>query len=172
MIMMYTKLDTTKTGELYLIRKGWFSHEYELTDKVYTYGKMTYHRLTKRKATAIAATGTWIFQREGLFSRSISITDENGQTMGVLIRNWFSARGILKLDTGFQAEFYRPSIWSHKNIWNSVDDGEIMNFESHPFSLTDTIHLDQSFKQTALIPLLIFLGSYLTILRRRRQARH
>jgi len=169
---MYARLDTTKTRELYLARKGWFSYEYELTDKVYVYGKMTYHRLTRRKVTAIAATGTWIFQRMGLFSRSILITDENGQTLGVLIRNWFSARGILKLDTGFQAEFCRPSIWSRKNIWYSVDDGETIYFESYPLSLTDTIYIDQIFRQTALMPLLTFLGSYLTILRRRRQLRY
>jgi hypothetical protein len=169
---MYDILDVNKTSELYLLRQGWFSPEYELTDKVYNYGKLSYHMFSRRKATATTASSTWIFKREGLFSRTILVTDENDVFIGKTTRDWFSRKRLLILQTGFQAEFYRPSIWSREYIWNSEGYGKIMHIISNPFNLKDTIYIDQSMTPASLIPLLIFLGGHLTILRNRRRAAH
>jgi hypothetical protein len=169
---MFKILDTKKTSELFMIRQGWFSPEYELTDNVYSYGKITYHRLSMRKATVITATDTWIFKRESIFSRTLLITDQNMVTAGRATQGFFSRRIVLTLQTGFSAEFYRPSIWVRDYIWESGDYGKIMHIHSSPFSLKDIIYIDQSMVPVTLIPLLTFLGSYLIILRRRRKAAH
>jgi hypothetical protein len=169
---MYAILDTKNTKEFYLVRQGRFSPEYELTDNINSYGKITYHRLSRGKARAESVNCTWVFQRRALFSRAILITDENGAIIGEVSRGWFSPRAILTLQTGFRAEFYRTSIFSRENIWESASYGKIMHIKSFLFSLTDIIYIDQSMTPVALIPLLTFLGSYLTILRRQRKSRH
>ena len=169
---MFDTLDTRKTNELFMVRRGWFSHERELTDKIYSYGKITYHRLSICKATAVTATDTWIFKREGIFSRTLLITGQDMVMIGRATQALFSCKVVLTLHTGFIAEFSRPSIWSRVCIWNSTGYGSIMHIKSNPFSLTDFIHIDQSKAPANLIPLLIFFGSFLTVLRRRRQAAH
>ena len=169
---MYEILDLKRINELLLLRKGWFSPEYELTDSTGSYGKLSYDGLSRWRATAITANTTWIFQREGLFSRTILIMDESGKSIGKATRELFERRELLTLQTGFQAEFYRPSIWSREYVWESSGYGKIMHIDSYPFSLKDIIYIDQSMAPPALLPLLIFFGAHLTILKRRRRAAH
>jgi hypothetical protein len=165
---MYATLDTKNTTELYLKRKGWFSREMELTDIAYSYGKITYHRLSKRIATAITAPNTWIFKRAENSERYIPVTDEKGVIIGTATRDFFSRITTLSLHTGFVAKFYRPSIWSLHYIWESEAYGKIMDIDGSLFSLRKTINIDQSMAPVSLIPLLTFFGSYLVVLKKRR----
>jgi hypothetical protein len=169
---MYTILDTKKTTELFLLRTGWFTPEYELKDDTDSYGKITYYRLSGCRATAMTANVTWTFQHETFFSSTILITDQNGVTIGKAYRELFSRRTTLSLETGFRADFYRPSIWRRKYIWESEAYGKILHIKNNLFSLRDTIYIDQSMTPPALIPLLVFFGSYLVILCRRRRTKH
>jgi len=169
---MFATLDIKKTSELYLVRQGWFSPEYMLTDKVYTYGKITFRRFTMCKATAITAAATWIFKRGPILSRRLLITDEIGAIIGRATRELLSRRTVLSLETGFRAEFYRPSVFTPEYVWESEGYGKIMHIKNNPFSLTATIYIDQSMAPAAVLPLLIFSASYLVILRRRRRSTH
>ena len=166
--LMYAILDTKQVTELYLLRKGWFSREIELTDNVYNYGKIKYNRFSRRIATAITAANTWIFKRAANSGRFISVTDENGAVIGTATRDIFSRVTTLSLQTGFVAKFYKPSIWSLHYVWESDGYGKIMYIDGKPFSLRQTINIDQSMTPVSLIPLLTFFGSYLVILKKRR----
>jgi hypothetical protein len=165
---MYSILDTKNTNELYFVRKGWFNREIELTDDTNSYGKIIYHRLSKRIATAITVSNTWIFKRAENSYRLISITDKNGVIVGTATRDFFSRITTLSLQTGFVAKFYKPSVWSLHYTWKSEGYGNIMQIDSHPYSLRDTVNIDQTKTPASLIPLLTFFGSYLVILKRRR----
>ena len=169
---MYDILDTKKTTELNLLRKGWFSAEYELTDNTYCYGKLCYNGLYRRTATAESATGSWTFKPDGLFNRTISIIDQNGILIGKSTSDWFIRRRLLSLHNGFQAEFYRSLFLPREYTWESVIDGKIMRIKSHPLNLKDTIYIDLAMVPPAIKLLLIFLGAHLTILNRRRSATH
>jgi hypothetical protein len=169
---MYQILDLRKTTELYLTRQGWFSPEYELTDNTSSYGQLAYRPLSRRKAVVTTAAGIWTFKIEAIFSRTILITNQAGETIGRATRTLFSRRRILMMNDGFQGEFYRPSFWLREYVWESGQYGKIMHIHSNPFSLMDLIGIDQSTAPAALIPLLTFLGSYLIILSRRRKAAH
>jgi len=171
-MLMYDKLNIKTTGELYLLRQGWFSSEYKLTDNVYNYGKISYNAFLRRKATVTTASCSWTFKREKLFSRTIIITSENDSFIGKATREWFSRTSLLTLQTGFQAAFFKPSIWSREYVWQSDGYGKIMHFVSSRLNLKDTIYIDQSMAPPAVIPLLILLGGHLTILRRRRRTAH
>jgi len=161
--LMYAILDTKQVTELYLLRKGWFSREIELTDNVYNYGKIKYNRFSRR-----IAANTWIFKRAANSGRFISVTDENGAVIGTATRDIFSRVTTLSLQTGFVAKFYKPSIWSLHYVWESDGYGKIMHIDGRLFSLRATINIDQSMTPVSLIPLLTFFGSYLVILKKRR----
>ncbi len=165
---MYSILDKKNTNELYLVRKGWFSREIELKDGVHSYGKIVYHRLSKRIATVITASNTYIFKRADNSFRLISVTDENGVVIGTASRDFFSRITTLSLQTGFVAKFYKPSIWSLHYTWDSEGYGNVVHIDSRPFGLKDTVNIDQSMAPVLFIPLLAFFGSYLLILKRRR----
>jgi hypothetical protein len=167
---MYQTLDPKQTTELVLLRHGWFSPEYELTDRTDSYGNLTYEFLSRRTATVASATNTWIFSYKELFSRTILITGQDGAVIGETTRDWFSRRRLLTMQSGFQAEFYRRWFVPWEYIWESEGYGEIMRIKRYPLNLKDKIHINQSMAPPALIPLLIFLGAHLTILRRRRKS--
>jgi hypothetical protein len=167
---MYKIFDPKQTNHLLLLRRGWISPEFELTDQVNAYGKLSYQWLSRRMAVAESATNKWVFRLGMLFTRTIAITDETGAFIGETKREIFSRRTILTLQSGFTAAFYRPFFFSREHIWESPDYGTIMRTTSYPFMFKDEIIIEQSMTPPALIPLLIFLGAHLTILRRRRRA--
>lgn len=165
---MYSTLETKSTSELYLIRKGWFSREIDLTDNTHSYGKIVYHRLSKRIATAITASNTWIFKRADNSYRYISVTDENGEIIGTATCDIFSRITTLSLQTGLVAKFHKPSIWSRHYVWESDDYGQIMHIYSYPFGLRNDINIDQSMAPASSILFLTFFGSYLVHLKGQR----
>jgi hypothetical protein len=169
---MYSQLDTKKTNELFLVRAGLFNPEYLLTDNISDYGKMNFRWFPRVIATAVTAANTWVFKREGGLSRTVLITDTTGATVGKATREIFSRITVLSLQTGFMAKFYRPSIWSRQHVWESDGYGRIIHFRCNPFGFKNTVYIDQSMAPVSVIPLLIFFGSYLTTLQRRKRAAH
>ena len=167
---MYKAFDPKQTQKLVLLRHGWLSPEFELTDQVNAYGRLAYQWLSRRTAIAESATNKWVFRLGMLFTRTIAITDETGAFIGETKREIFSRRTILTLQTGFTAEFYRPFFLSRERIWEANGYGTVMRIRSYPFLFRDEITIEQSMIPPALIPLLVFLGAHLTILRRRRRA--
>ncbi len=167
---MYTTFNPKQTNQLQLIRHGWLDPEYELTDSALSYGKLSYNGLSRRTGIAQSANNKWLFKLGFIFSRSILITDETGALIGETKRELFSRRTALTLQSGFTAEFYRPYFLSREHVWESNGYGTIMRMKSYPFLFKDDIAIEQSMTPPAIIPLLIFLGSHLTILRRRRRA--
>ena len=169
---MYSTIDIKKTNKLYLVRHGWFKAEYELTDNIVVYGKLTYGNIFRFKGVASTANNVWTFKREGIFNPTILITDPNDTITGKATRDFFSRTTVLALETGFKAQFSRPSVWLWDYIWESAGYGKIIRIHSPPLSLQDTVYIDQSMTPPALIPLLILLGAHLTILSRRRKGAH
>ena len=169
---MYKKLDTRITTDLFMLRKYIFNPEYKLTNKVDSYGKLFYKWFSVRKATAITADATWLFERKGLFSQTQLIKDESGIVIGELTSGWFSRDHSLTMRNGFSAKFFKPSIWSNRYVWVSEQYGTILSLRKLPFSFKDTVHIKQSTAPVSIISLLIFLGMHLTVLSRRGRAAH
>jgi len=168
---MYKILDPKQANELRLRRHGWLSPEYELTDEKGSYGKLSYSMFNTRRANVVTISGSWTFEFENVFSRAILIIDQNGVINGRATQGWFSRKVILTMETGFTAEFYRPAFfWLWEYIWDSPGYGKIMRIKSSLLSIKSTVYLEQSMAPAAIIPLLIFLGAHLTLLRRRRRA--
>ncbi|MGZ3873235.1 MAG: hypothetical protein ACXVJD_09975 [Mucilaginibacter sp.] len=168
---MFKTLDIKTAGELFLVKRGWWSPEYDLTDDAFVYGTLAYRGLSKYKAIAKTKDTVWAFRSAGPFSRIVTISDQDGVVIGTASRGWFSRLIELALQNGFRAEFYKASIWSRDYIWGS-GDGQTVQITSSVFRPKDTVNIANNATPVAAIPLLIFLGKHLIILRRRRKAAH
>jgi len=169
---MYKTFDPAQTSELLLTRHGWISPEYELTDNINSYGKLAYNGISRRIAMAESATCKWLFKNGPIFSRTIAITDENDAAIGETRREFFSRRTILTLQSGFTAEFYRPFFFSRELVWQAPGYGIVLRTKGYPLLYKDMITVEQTMLPPAMVPLLAFLGTHLTILRKRRRAAH
>lgn len=170
---MYQELEPARTNTLSLLRKGWWSPVYKLTDNVKDYGELSYSGISKRNATAETAHCTIKFSFEAIFSKTILITNNNGEVIGECTREILSRTRNLTLTSGFSARFYRPSFFSREYVWESDGYGKIMTIQNNfPFTLTTDIQLYSTNTPSKVIPLIIFLGAHLIILRRRKRAIH
>ena len=170
---MYQTLDPKKVKELFIIRRSWFDGAYELTDNANnSYGLMTYTNFFRRTAVAVTATRQWTFSRGEFLSRTLLITDADGLPVGKAKRELFSTKTTLTLETGFICEFSRPSIWSRCYVWEAPGCGKIMHIRGRLFSRTGKVYIDNNMAPESIVPLLIFFGTYMMILRRRRKAAH
>ncbi|HVW96210.1 MAG TPA: hypothetical protein VHA56_09605 [Mucilaginibacter sp.] len=169
---MYKTVDTKRNNIFSLTRKGWWQPCYTLTNGAENFGRMCYKGISRRTAIVKTATDEWHFYTPVLFSRNIIITDANGVEVGRASRIWFSRRISLSLQTGFHAEFNIPSIFSRKYVWTADGCGRIMEINSTFFGWEDSVTVNNNLAPQTVIPLLIFLGKYLSILRRRRRAAH
>jgi hypothetical protein len=170
---MYQQLDITKTNELSLLRSGWWSPEYDLTDGMAKYGQLSYEGISKRNAKVALSNNTLRFNFESFFSHTILITDANGTVIGECTREFFSRTRVLTLQSGFTANFYRESLFSREYIWESDGYGKVVSMKNNfPFTLTTDVYVYPTKTPAAVIPVLIFLGAHLIILRRRKGAAH
>jgi hypothetical protein len=170
---MYQQLDTTKTNELSLLRRGWWSPEYDLTDGMVKYGQLSYEGISKRNAIAALANNVLRFNFDSFFSHTILITDASGTVIGQCTREFFSRTRVLTMNSGFTASFYRESIFSREYIWGSDGYGKVVSMKNNfPFTLTTDVYVYPTKTPAAVIPILIFLGAHLIILRRRKRAAH
>lgn len=169
---MFDILDTKHRTELFLVRKGWFTPIYELTDDAGTYGRMEYSGLFRRSAIVTTAETTRLFNWPGPFTRTVIITDGTGAEIGRAVRGWFSHTVSLTMQTGFKARFGKAGAFSPDYIWEADGCGKVMEIMSYPLRCKDTVNISSSMAPQAIVPLLIFLGEHLIILRRRRKAAH
>jgi hypothetical protein len=167
---MYNTLDTKKTNLLNVVRRGWLSPEYDLTDGNYSYGKMKYTGIFKRKPVAETATEQWRFVFEGFTRRSFIILDKNGVQIGKLSREMFSRTSYLVMATGFTAQFRPTSLFSRTSVWEADGYGTIMHINNPFFAARYPVTIAQSAAPQAVMPLLIFLGVHRIIVDQQKKA--
>ncbi|RYY37346.1 MAG: hypothetical protein EOP46_03060 [Sphingobacteriaceae bacterium] len=145
--------------------------DYELTDDMYSYGKLSYKWLSmRRRASVETANNTWVFEFESIWKTSLLITDKNEKIIGRLTSKLFSHKYTLVMNDGFTATFRQPSFWKSKYVWEDTMQAPIIRVESPAFKSTDNIFIEQGTTPAAKIPLLAFLGIHLIIIRRQREA--
>jgi hypothetical protein len=168
---MYTAFTNRNIQQLFVHRQRIVNPEYELTDDMYSYGKLTYKWLSmRRKATVDIANGSWNFQFESLWKTSLQITNQNEEVIGRLTHKLFSQQYHLVMNDGFTATFRKLSFWKPKYVWEDAMQVPIIRIESPAFRSTDNIFIEQGHTPADKIPLLAFLGIHLIIIRRQREA--
>ncbi|RYZ98635.1 MAG: hypothetical protein EOP47_18870 [Sphingobacteriaceae bacterium] len=168
---MFTPYSNRNIATLFMVRHGWVNPEYELTDKVYSYGKLRYKWISaRRRAFTETANENWQFRFEGFWKTSLLITNNNDEVIGKLTMKPFKRKAQLLMNNGFAAAFRRTSFWRSKHVWESDINGPILRIHCPAFSSTDHITVEQSTAPADLIPLLVFLGIHLIIISKQREA--
>ncbi|RVU03123.1 hypothetical protein EOD41_04095 [Mucilaginibacter limnophilus] len=168
---MFTKFTNRNIQQLFVHRRGMINPDYELTDEMYSYGKLSYKWLSmRRKAAVETADSTWNFQFKSLWKTSLEITNQNEEVIGTLTTKVFSWSYTLVMNSGFTAVFRKTSFWKPRYVWENAMQAPIIRIESPVFKATDNIFIEQGTTPVEMIPLLAFLGIHLIIIRRQREA--
>lgn len=169
-INMYSQISSLQTTDLSIIRNGWLSKGFELTDGKSVYGKLTYYGFFRRKAQVETAEDSWKFKFKSFFSRTILITETGGLQIAELHSSWFSRSALLQLTNGSVFKFSRPTFWKRQYVWTNYQQQELLNFKSKYFSKT-LLKISVA-KNSMPDPLLLlsFLGTHIILLKRREKA--
>ncbi len=154
---------------LKIIRTGWFRASFELTDGKASYGELVYPYFFSKKAVVKTASASWVFQQK-FFSRTIFITDENGLNVGELRMKWFGRSAKLHLENGPVFSFTQPWFFKRQYFWLDNQQEQIASLKPHFFSRTIDVAFEKGLQSQTLSLLLVFLGTHLITLRRRRRA--
>ncbi|MBW4891386.1 hypothetical protein KXQ82_16780 [Mucilaginibacter sp. HMF5004] len=165
---MYTSFKTIKNPAIRLKSIGWWRPWYQLTDGQLIYGKMYYDGFFRTRSICETDTDTWVFERAGVFSRSIKISNQ-GEVIGQLKMGMFCKASLLMND-GFEAEFSRDSVWKRGFSWNTMRFGEIVKMKQGVWGRCIDITLDPNTSKIDLVPLLCFLGAHFMFLKQRQAA--
>jgi len=169
---MYQTLNTQQTRYVTMNRHGWFDPQFELNDGNALYGRLKYDWIRRRNAYAEAAGRRWTFRSPLFLRNGVDIIDESGAVVGEAWREFFSWTINVKLNNGFEAVFYRPSIFSRERVWESPAQGTFLRMYSYPFMFKDEFEITSPLIPAETATLLIMLSTHLTILLRRRRAVH
>ncbi|WP_299287691.1 hypothetical protein [uncultured Mucilaginibacter sp.] len=154
---------------LKIIRTRWFRANFKLTDGKATYGELVYPYFFSKKAVVKTASASWVF-RQKFFSRTISITDENSLNVGELRMKWFGRSAKLHLKNGPVFSFTRPWFFIRQYFWLDNQQEQIASLKPHFFSRTIDVSFGKNLQSDTLPLLLVFLGTHLIVLKRRRRA--
>jgi len=157
----YSDFTLLQTGELTILRDGFFSPVYELSDGTYKYGKIITNRTSKADAIIETATENWVVKSELPFKGNRSIYNQSGQNIGMLeFKRLF-------LTNGFEAQLLSSGYISREWIWKLANFVDPIKIKAAPFSYSNpytiTINND-ALKTIQQLPLLLMIGSYLAIL--------
>ena len=169
----FRSFDQLRTGELSVIRHGFFRPWFELTDGQFSYGKFSYVNLWKTSSILAAAHNTWIIKRKGVFSRSLLINDTNDMEIGTITPELWSPKIMLSMNDGFEAVYLKKKVFTHTFTLTNTQYGDMMNIKTEllgfktPFKVS--VDLNQ-LKNVPNLPLLALLGINLILLKQERAA--
>ena len=169
----YRNFDQVKTSELFITRHKWMFPYYELTDGQFVYGKMSYKGSFKRYAIIETAQGIWTIKRKGLFNRSLLLNRNEEETIGTITPEIWKRNVAIRLDNGFEAAYQYKKLFTRSFSLMSETLGDILHITQKPFGikkpLTVTVEpIKQKFDVN--IPLLIFVGVHIILLRQAQAA--
>lgn len=168
---MFARFDNRNISKLNMQRHGWLKPEYELSDDMRSYGKLTFKTISfKHVGWAEVADGILNFKLEGFWRNRIKVTDSNDAVIGTLKIKSFSFTSVFTLADGTELLLKKTSFWKARYRWESSMHGPLLNIRINAFSKTDEVFIEQSTAPLNWVPLLTFLAFYLIITKQRQAA--
>nr|WP_294944535.1 hypothetical protein [uncultured Mucilaginibacter sp.] len=123
----YNSLSNLKGNKLWLVKNGWFTPDYSLTDGQNQYGKI-YHAGLFSSATIFETDGNSIVAvSAGIGDVYLKMPD--GKQIGYAERKFFSSTLELVLNNSVKATLSIPNIWRMAYIWRDENGQQIMEIE-------------------------------------------
>jgi hypothetical protein len=162
----YRNFDSLIGDELTVIRKGFFSPVFEITDGQYCYGKVITNYNKHTFSIIETAKESWRVEREGKIAiKALSIINSNSENIGYIKR----LDQVLHLTDGFEALFSTKKIstfslvycWYNKQLEVLVKIKQSDISYRKPFKITFE---GPGFKQTEYAPFLTLMLTHLTFM--------
>ncbi|WP_183562901.1 hypothetical protein [Mucilaginibacter sp. SP1R1] len=169
----FRSFDQLRTNELSVNRNGFFRPSFNLTDGQFSYGKLSYASIWKTVTILETAQQTWTIKRKGIFSRTLIITGQNDEELGMVIPEVWSRKIKLNMNNGFDAEFFNKKLFTR--TFSLVNDsyGDILSIKTGlwsfktPFAITFNLDLLKSIPN---LPLMALLGVNLILIKQAQSA--
>ncbi|MXV15664.1 hypothetical protein [Hufsiella ginkgonis] len=168
---MYQEFSKRTALELRAVRSGnWLSRNMEITDDLYSYGKLSYSGLFKHDIVVETSGQKWRFIASGAWRKDLEIVDENDTTVAFLSTSWWGMKSTLTFPDGKTMQFSRPSAWKNRFVWTDPARGEVMELDGKAFTRDVVITFKDDLKNNPWLLLLAFLGLHRIMVARRQAA--
>lgn len=172
----YRPIDQLRSGELTVVRTGFWNPEYLLSDGQFEYGKLSKVSFSSCEKVIDIANTTFTLRKAGTFSKETLIL-KNGDVIGKTIRNAWKCITKVELNNGFKASFVPTpgrGIFSTKMSWIANDTELMMIACRSKYSQPMTVSvIDQNLtKQSDSLLLLAFIGVHIRLVRQAQAAAH
>lgn len=158
-----------RTNELQVIKDGLFKPSYEVTDGQFCYGKIDHPWKFKKNSLLKLASGTWVLQRRGLFSRTRDVYSPDNENIGAFTSSIWPRKASLVMNNGFEASLSKKSTFSFTYNWTNMQQGDIMRIETNlwrinkPLKIVLTAGVSHTLPE---LPLLTLLGVHFVLLQK------
>jgi len=150
-----------------------FHHVYELRAGEQPVGSLEFEKAFNPQATAKLAAWEWNFEREGFWSQRIHVSQAGSTGSLAEFRQDWRGTGVLTLADGESVAWKRQNFWGSEWAFLTPSDQMMVGFKSEfGLKLTARVALRYDYVGRAETPLLVALGCYLLVLRRRKRRRH
>lgn len=164
----YRSFDLLAGNELTVIRKGFFSPVFEITDGQFCYGRVITNYNKYYYSIFETAKESWRVDREGkIFIKGFSISNSNGGNIGHISRD----NQVLYLTDGSdflfngakKSNFFASPVycWYNRQFEALIKIKQSGTSYKKPFTITFE---DQSFKKTKCVPLFTLMLTHLAFM--------
>jgi hypothetical protein len=150
-----------------------FHHIYELRAGEQPVGSLQFERDFSSAATAKLAAWVWNFEREGFWSQRIRVRQADSTSDLAEFRQDWRGNGVLTLADGSSVAWKCQNFWGSEWAFLTPSDQVMVGFKNESgLKLTARVALRYDYVGRAETPLLVALGCYLLVLRRRKRQQH
>ena len=166
---MFRSFSQLQSPNLTVIRNGWFSPKYEITDGTYTYARITYKGFLWQNAVAETSEAIWNLRLENFFPRKVTVTNKEDKRVGIIDLGFFKKNATLTLNGGKTLQFNKQSFWKSTYFWEDPKRGKILTINAELFSnKVAALYIHDKVISNPLIPLLSLLAIHLVLVKRRK----
>jgi hypothetical protein len=166
---MFRSFSQLKSPDLTIVRSGWFTPDYEITDGTYLYARLTYKGFLWQQAVAETSEAVWNLRFEGYFPRKVVVCNKEDKKIATIEMGFLKNRSVLTLNGGKQLYFAKESFWNSTYYWEDLKRGKILTINGELFSKrVASVYIHDKVISNPLIPLLSLLSLHMVLLKRRK----
>ncbi|HEY2824082.1 MAG TPA: hypothetical protein VGI83_00910 [Gemmatimonadales bacterium] len=154
-------------------RTGWSDRSWELHAASAVVGELKLEGTFRVRAVGQTSAGRWQIERLGFFGRQIEVRTATGGVAATVQRGWLG-KGRVRLQTGRELNWLPTNFWM--NRWAFVGEQGQSFVEFAPgggvFRRNYLVRVAPEARGMHELPVMIMLGHFLDVLRRRSQRHH
>jgi len=150
-----------------------FRRAYELRAGEQPVGSLQFEKTLSSLATAKLAAWEWGFEREGLWSRRLRVCQAGSKGNLAVFQSDWRGNGVLTLADGGSVAWKRQNFWGTEWAFLTPSGQAMVGFKREVgLKMAARVTLRRAYADRPETPLLMALGWYLIVLRRRKRQRH